>query len=98
MKTKFLIPLFFLFSNWALAQTPKGVMSFEDGEFDNYFLTKAKLPIVKGKVTNLTLEEIKKTPVRYSLVTPFEKLQVTKTSVLNSDGTFELAFDYAFPY
>ncbi|HTH56183.1 MAG TPA: TlpA disulfide reductase family protein [Cyclobacteriaceae bacterium] len=90
------ILLFLLFSNWAFAQAP--IPSFEDADFNDYFLNKAKLPVVKGKVLNLAAHEIKKTQIRYSIVTPFDKLQVAKTTTLHSDGTFELTLDYPFPY
>lgn len=98
MKMKSLTPLLILFSSWTFAQVPAGVISFEDQEFNDYFLHRAKLPVVKGRVLNLTKEEIKKTQIRYSIVIPFDKLQITKTTTLNSDGAFELTLDYPFPY
>jgi thiol-disulfide isomerase/thioredoxin len=56
------------------------------------------IPKVNGRIINLTKEEIANTKIEYTLVTPLQQLQVTKTCTLNSDGSFELKLDYAFPY
>lgn len=75
-------------------------ISVEDAGFDKYFSNKENVPVVKGRVLNLTPEEIQKTELAYSLVTPFEqtRFQIQKNGNLNNDGTFELEIDNAFPY
>lgn len=98
MSAKALILPFCLISNFLFAQAPAGVLAMEDKEFGNYFLRKTSVPIVRGKIVNLTPEEIKQVKIKYSIVTPFEGLQTTKNGNLNADGTFELNLDYAFPY
>lgn len=72
-------------------------ISLEDKNFDKYFFDKNNIPVVKGKVFNLSEEEIKNTKIEYSIVTPFAESQEKKTGKLNSDGTFELEIDNPFP-
>lgn len=83
-----------------IASNSEKELSVEDAEFDKYFFNKKNIPIVKGKVLNLTAEEIKNIKLEYSIVTPFAQYQsqIAKNGKLNSDGTFELDIDYAFPY
>lgn len=75
-------------------------ISIEDPEFDNYFYKNKNIPIVKGKILNLTKDEIKNIQLKYTIVRPFEidRFQITKLSTLKQDGTFELELDYPFPY
>jgi len=46
-------------SNLVFGQLPKNLVSIEDKEFNKYFLNKDNKPVVKGKILNLTAEEIK---------------------------------------
>lgn len=72
-------------------------ISIEDTKFSKYFFNENNLPIVKGKLLNLTKDEINNTKIGYGLITPFAQRFEQKTSKLNSDGTFELEIDYSFP-
>ena len=95
---KLLPSLFVLLSiAQSFAQIPTKAIALEDNAFDSYFLTR-KIPVVKGKIFNLTPDEIKQTKIDCSIVTPFASFQQKKTIDLNADGTFEIKLDYAFPY
>ena len=98
MKTK--NTLLLLIAIFMIACNTNKKYSVEDPEFDEYFSNKKNIAIVKGKVLNLTEEEIKNIKLKYSLVTPFAQNngQIKKNGKLNADGTFELEIDYAFPY
>ncbi len=76
------------------SQSPQ---SIEDTSFQKYYSNKDNIPVVKGQVLNLTVEEAQSINIDYSIVTPFAKCQQSKTGKLNSDGTFELELDYPFP-
>lgn len=98
MKTINLTFLLILFSTISFCQIPDKTISIEDKEFNDYFLDKQNIPIVKGKVLNVPEQHIDKVKISYSIVTPFEQRQIKKSCNLNLDGTFELELDYAFPY
>ncbi len=98
MKTIHLLIALLLFSSRAISQIPSGVISLEDAAFNPYYFNKENIPKVHGKVLNLTEKEIAELKVNYTLVTPLESYQQKKTCSLNSDGTFDLELDYAFPY
>jgi len=98
MKTTNLTFLLILISTISFCQIPDRIISIEDKEFNDYFLDKKNIPIVKGKVLNLPEQHIDKVKISYSIVTPFEQRQIKKSCSLNPDGTFELELDYAFPY
>ena len=96
MKIKILLIIVFVSIN-AFCQVPKGALSIEDESFNTYFLNKKNIPTVKGKILNVSKKAIEKAKIRYSIVTPFEKLQTTKYCKLKEDGSFELELDHAFP-
>lgn len=75
-------------------------IAIEDAEFDKYFFEEKNIPVVKGKVLNLKIDELESTKLEYTFYPPFDQnqSQITKNGYLNSDGTFELEIDYAFPY
>ena len=98
MKATLLTLLFIAIAYCSIAQIPINAISIEDEAFNDYFLNKNNIPIVKGKIINLEKNNKKKFKVSYSIVTPFEQLQIKKESELNSDGSFELKIDNAFPY
>jgi thiol-disulfide isomerase/thioredoxin len=98
MKTNFLILSLIIISNLVFGQIPKNAIAFEDKEFNSYFLKKEHIPVVKGKILNLTNNEIKQIKIEYHVVTPFGNLQTQSNCELNTDGTFEFKLDYAFPY
>lgn len=98
MKTEYLLIILMLVSNAVLGQKKPKALAIEDEAFNNYFLNQDNIPKVKGKITNLTEAEISRINIDYSIVTPFEVLQVKKNCPLNADGSFELKLDYAFPY
>ena len=72
-------------------------ISLEDAKFEKYFSDKNNIPIVKGKVLNLSKQELNSTKIEYALVTPFAESHVKKTTELSEDGTFELELDHPFP-
>ncbi|SHJ27246.1 Thiol-disulfide isomerase or thioredoxin [Tangfeifania diversioriginum] len=98
MKTK--TTILFLIAIFMIACNAEHKISIEDKKFDKYFFNEKNIPVVEGKVLNLTDEEIENTKLEYSIVTPFDQdqFQVKKYGILNADGTFELEIDYAFPY
>ncbi len=98
MKTKYLLILLLLVANTVFGQNALKPIAIEDKEFNNYFLNKDNIPKVKGKIINLTKDEIRKIKIDYTIVTPFDELQVINSCPLNDDGSFELKLDYAFPY
>ncbi len=77
----------------------KEEVTLENVNFEAYFNNKDNIPVVKGKVFNLTTEEINNTQLEYAIVSPFagDQLQINKVGKLNPDGTFELEIDYALP-
>lgn len=80
-------------------QVPKNAVSIEDKAFNAYFLNNP-VPVVKGKILNLTQDELAKIEITYSLVTPLDQahFQMKKNCNLKADGSFELTLDYPFPY
>jgi len=98
MKVK--ITILLLTSFFIISCNSEEKISLENAKFDNYFFNSKNIPVVKGKVLNLTDDEIINTKIEYSIVTPFagNKRIVKKNGLLNPDGTFELEIDYAFPY
>jgi thiol-disulfide isomerase/thioredoxin len=97
MRTTYLVLSLFFVANVVFGQISAKGIAMEDEEFTNYFLNR-DIPMVKGKIINLSKEEINKTKIEFSIVTPLHKIQVKKTCSLNTDGTFELKLDYPFPY
>lgn len=98
MKTRLLVIICFLSSSLLFGQIPKGTLSMEDTDFSGYFLNVAQIPVVKGKIINLSPDDLQKIKVSYSIVTPFSELQNNKVTNVNSDGTFNLQLEYPFPY
>jgi hypothetical protein len=98
MKTKHLLILLLLIANTVFGQNAPNLIAIEDKEFNNYFLNKDNIPKVKGKIINLTEDEISKIKIDYTIVTHFNTLQSGNSCSLNADGSFELKLDYAFPY
>ena len=98
MKTEYLLLILLFVANAIFGQTTLKPIAIEDKEFNNYFFNTNKIPRVKGKIINLPTAEISKLKIDYSIVTPFEELQVKNSCPLNADGSFELKLDYAFPY
>lgn len=98
LKIKFLTILLLLTSSILSAQVPKGTLSLEDTDFNGYFMNSAKIPIVKGKILNLSPNDFKKIKITYTIVTPFENFQNKKVTSVNSDGSFNLQLEYPFPY
>ena len=80
-------------------QVPKNAVSIEDKTFNTYFLN-TPVPVVKGKILNLTPDELAKIEITYSLVTPLDQphFQMKKNCNPKADGSFELTLDYPFPY
>ena len=98
MKTKLII--LFLAAVLMSSCNSEKKIAIEDAGFDEYFFNNKNIPVVKGKVLNLTDEEIERLKLEYSIVTLFaqDRFQISKNGKLNPDGTFELDIEYAFPY
>ncbi|MDW5290374.1 TlpA family protein disulfide reductase [Formosa sp. PL04] len=92
--------ILFLTAIFMIACNSGKKIAIEDAKFDKYFFKEKNIPVVTGKVLNLTDEEIENIKLEYSLVTPFAQNEnkVKKNGKLNPDGTFELEIDCAFPY
>lgn len=97
MKNTVLSILLVLSNLLAFSQIPKDAVAFEDPEFNEYLKTR-KVPIVKGKITNISSEEIKKTSISYTIVTAFGGGQNHRNTSINSDGTFNLELECNLPY
>ena len=95
-KTLFSITL--ILSNlFTFSQIPKDAISFEDPSFGEYLKTR-KVPIVKGKISHISSEEIKKTSIFYTIVTVFGGEQNNKIASISLDGTFNLELENNLPY
>jgi hypothetical protein len=98
MRIEILTLLLILITISFFGQIPDNHISIEDKEFNDYLQNKDNIPVVKGKILNLTQLEIEEAKIGYSIVTPFEQFQIGKSCKLKADGTFELQLDYAFPF
>jgi thiol-disulfide isomerase/thioredoxin len=98
MKTKTMTLFLIFITSSILGQIPKNAISIEDKNFNDYFQNDKNIPVVKGKILNLSENEIKNNKITYSIVTPFNEFQIEKNCEPNIDGSFELELDYAFPY
>ncbi len=79
------------------AQAPAGEIAPEDASFDATYAHRS-IPKVTGRLTNIPADELKTLVITYTLVTPFSKFQVPKTTTTKFDGTFTLELDYPLPY
>ena len=91
--------LFFLlcFTATIKSQVPADAIAPEDAAFNAAYANR-NIPTVTGKLLNISADELKKLPISYTLVTPFSKFQVKKTTSAQPDGSFRLEIDYPFPY
>jgi thiol-disulfide isomerase/thioredoxin len=80
------------------AQIPTGILSLEDAEYNSYYLYNAKIPVVKGRILNLSPDDFGRLKISYSIVTPFDNLQNKKSTIVSKDGSFNLQLDYPFPF
>lgn len=96
MKYSYLLCLLFLFPLFTKSQIK--AIAPEDAIFETVFKNAKTVPIVKGKLLNISAEEIANMSIDYAMVTPFAETQVKKTTKLSKDGSFQLTIDYAFPY
>lgn len=97
MKNIYLLSVIFLLPLFILSQETIRPIALEDPAFNAYFKN-ATIPIVTGKLINVNAEELSKTIIEYTLVTPFSDLQIERIAKVAKDGSFKLAIDYAFPY
>jgi thiol-disulfide isomerase/thioredoxin len=82
---------------FAYAQIPKDAISFEDPNFGEYLKTR-KVPVVKGRISGISSEEIKITEIKYTIVTIFGGAQEHKIAIINADGNFTLELETSLPY
>ncbi len=90
--------LLLLYSSSLCSQIPETAISIEDPAFNEYFYNKNNIPEVRGKIANISDEEIKEIELNYALVTPLKNSQINKSAAIKADGTFVLDIDHAFPY
>ncbi len=98
MKYSYLLCLLFSFPFLTQSQTPVKAIAPEDAAFETIFKNEKTVPIVRGKLLNISAEEIAGMTISYTMVTPFSETQVPKTTRVAKDGSFNLVIDYAFPY
>ena len=96
MKYSYLLCLLFSFP--LLTQSQIKAIAPEDAAFETVFKNTKTVPVVKGKLLNISAAEIADMTLSYTLVTPFSETQVTKTAKVAKDGSFNLSIDYTFPY
>lgn len=95
MKTTFL-PLLLALSVQMLSG--QALPSLEDPAFGQYFDNPGHLPIIKGKINNLSTAEMGQMQVSYTVVAPYSETNESQGHVaLNADGTFEIKLRYPFP-
>ena len=95
-----LFPLLFFvfcFSGTIKSQVPANMVAPEDAAFNDVYAN-GKIPSVSGKILNVPPRELKNLVITYTLVTPFAKSQISKTVSVQTDGSFKLELDYAFPF
>lgn len=97
MKKTLLSIALILFNKLVFSQIPKDAVSFEDPNFGEYLKTR-KVPIVKGKILNISSEDIKNTDISYTIVTVLGGTQEHKNAIVNVDGTFNLELGTNLPY
>lgn len=97
MKNICLLSVICLLPLFILSQENIKPIALEDPAFNTYFKN-ATIPVVSGKLINASAEEISKTTIEYTLVTPFSDLEIERIAKIAKDGSFKLAIDYPFPY
>jgi thiol-disulfide isomerase/thioredoxin len=105
MRLLYLVLLIGCLTGSAVAQTPgevatavpAGVISPEDAAFNAIYAGRA-IPVVTGRLLNLSADELSSVTVKYTLVIPFSQFQLTKMAVVRPDGSFSLQLDNALPY
>jgi thiol-disulfide isomerase/thioredoxin len=80
------------------AQIPKAAVSLEDSKYNSVFSNSYTIPIIEGKISNITKSELDSLQIQYTLPTPFSAKQVSKLTKLDSSGSFKIILDYPFPY
>ena len=98
MKIEIINIVILMFTSVLFSQNQTTKISIEDSAFNDYFLNKENIPVVQGKIINITEKEIEEVKINYTIVTPFKEPQIKKNTILKKDGTFELELSYAFPY
>jgi hypothetical protein len=97
MKKAFISIALILSNLFAFSQIPKDAVSFEDPNFGEY-LKSRKVPIVKGKISGISSEEIKNTDIAYTIETVFGGAQEHKNAIINTNGNFTLELEKNLPY
>jgi thiol-disulfide isomerase/thioredoxin len=97
MAMRFLPFLLLTLPFFVKAQTPAADVAPADAAFKDVYMHRS-IPVVTGRLLHLTAAELAKTVISYVLVTPFDKMQVGKTTTPQPDGRFQLQLDYALPY
>jgi len=97
MRVPYLLIFQLCFITGVKCQAPANAIAPEDAAF-NAAYANFSIPIVSGKLLNLSADELKSLTITYTLVTPFSEFQKQKTVSPKPDGSFRLEIDYSFPY
>jgi hypothetical protein len=92
-KLLFILPIL-CFTQILLAQVPKNL---EDPAMEAYFSNKENVPVLRGRLLNVTKEDADTLMVQYVLVQPSAESQVHLYTELKPDGSFEIKLPYAIP-
>jgi thiol-disulfide isomerase/thioredoxin len=92
-KLLFILPIL-CFAQILLAQVPKNL---EDPAMEAYFSNKENVPVLRGRLLNVTKEDADTLMVQYVLVQPSAESQVHLYTELKPDGSFEIKLPYAIP-
>ncbi|MEZ4847291.1 MAG: hypothetical protein R3B93_01385 [Bacteroidia bacterium] len=76
--------LFLLLASMGLlfCNSPKHAISIEEPDFNDHFFNKENIPVVRGKILNLSEEEVESIQISYAISTPLQLLQINKTGKL----------------
>jgi thiol-disulfide isomerase/thioredoxin len=105
MRLLYLVLLIFCLFDGAVAQisgdagirVPADATAPEDAAFNVAYAARG-IPVVTGKLLNVSTDEQRGMTIKYTLVTPFLQLWLTKIALVRPDGSFSLQMDNALPY
>jgi thiol-disulfide isomerase/thioredoxin len=100
MRLLYLVLLITCLTGSAVAQplvVPPGTIAPEDAAF-NAAYPKRAIPVITGRLLNLSANEISALTVKYSILTPFAIMPVIKPIAVQPDGRFSFRMEDALPY
>ncbi|HWB27102.1 MAG TPA: TlpA disulfide reductase family protein [Chitinophagaceae bacterium] len=96
MRVAAFLLLLVCFLNAHTQAPPANAVAPEEPSFDNVYHA-GSVPVVTGKLLNVTAAELDSLPITCTLVTPFAEPQVKKIVSVKPDGSFTIPLDYALP-